>query len=141
MSTGRVTASFPATADSAAGARDFVGATLVGWQYPTVLVDQARLLTSELVSNAIRHAATTSCVTVERRDGVVRVQVEDGGHGRAVVCAPSTDALAGRGLHIVDSIAALWGHGPCPNGYAVWFELGNPTPPADEYARSSGGGT
>ena len=79
-------------------------------------------------------------VTVERRDGVVRVEVEDGGHGRAVVCAPSTDALAGRGLRIVDSIAAHWGDGPCPNGYAVWFELRHPSPPANGYARPSGGG-
>jgi anti-sigma regulatory factor (Ser/Thr protein kinase) len=115
---------FAPAPDSAAGARDFVQRTLAGWDYPPRVIDQARLLTSELVTNAIRHTATDSRVTVTCDGHRVRIEVEDGGHGVAVLQPPSPDAPGGRGLQIVDSVAARWGdRPPSPDGYSVWFEL------------------
>ena len=115
---------FEPAADSAAGARDFVQRTLTGWACPPGVIAQARLLTSELVTNAIRHTATESRVTVTCDGGRIRVEVEDGGRGCAVLQPPSTEAVGGRGLQIVDTVAERWGDRPTsPAGYAVWFEL------------------
>jgi anti-sigma regulatory factor (Ser/Thr protein kinase) len=115
---------FAPTPDSAAGARDFVQRTLAGCHYPPRVIDQARLLTSELVTNAIRHTATDSRVTVTCHGPRIRVEVEDGGHGSAVLQPPSPGAPGGRGLQIVDTVAERWGDRPATaDGYAVWFEL------------------
>jgi len=124
MSDDAMSSWFEPAPDSAAGARDFVQRTLAGWRCPPQVIDRARLLTSELVTNAIRHAATDSRVTVTHDAGRIRVEVEDGGHGYAVLHPPSPDAPDGRGLQIVDAVAERWGdRAASPDGYAVWFEL------------------
>ena len=115
---------FEPAANSAAGARAFVQRTLARWDCPPVVIDQARLLTSELVTNAIRHAATDSRVTISCDGRRIRVEVEDGGRGSAVLLPSSPDAPGGRGLQIVDTVAARWGDcAASSDGYSVWFEL------------------
>jgi anti-sigma regulatory factor (Ser/Thr protein kinase) len=124
MSDDAMSSWFEPAADSAACARDFVQRTLAAWDCPPGVIDQARLLTSELVTNAIRHAATDSRVTVTCDGRRVRVEVEDGGRGCAVLQPASLDAPGGRGLQIVDTVAERWGDRPAsPGGYVVWFEL------------------
>ncbi len=82
------------------------------------------LLTSELVSNAVRHArAKTIAVRFEVLAARVRVEVVDEGDGfdpsrpRPVAGQPG-----GWGLHLVDELSSRWGVAREPR-HEVWFEL------------------
>jgi anti-sigma regulatory factor (Ser/Thr protein kinase) len=80
------------------------------------------LLTSELVTNAVRHAATGIMLRVAVDTRTVRVEVTDTGADMPVV-APAPD-IGGYGLRIVDQLAARWGVDPIPkHGKTVWFEV------------------
>ncbi|WP_373305958.1 ATP-binding protein, partial [Streptomyces chryseus] len=74
--TARAAASFDPVGRSVATARTFVRDTLQGWGY-TDIVDDAVVLTSELVTNAVVHAGTTADVLCLRTDEGVRVEVGD----------------------------------------------------------------
>ncbi|MEU6486800.1 ATP-binding protein [Streptomyces sp. NPDC046887] len=96
---------------------------------------------TELLANAVRHGTPPLRATLTVRtpaDGrpVLRVEVADRGPGldparvRARWRHPSYDfATGGRGLVIVDALAADWGVVPGPAGHTVWAEL--PLPGAD----------
>jgi anti-sigma regulatory factor (Ser/Thr protein kinase) len=122
-------ARFPADAEHVADARDFVASYFTG---PSR--DDARLLTSELAANAIRHgdqAGDTYSVTVEcRDDATIRVVVHNTGRGDVPAPKPyrAAEAEDGRGLALVALIAIHWGYGQDNCETAVWFELpGAPT--------------
>jgi anti-sigma regulatory factor (Ser/Thr protein kinase) len=103
---------------------------VVGWLGEVLDHDRlqdVKLLVSELVTNGIRYAPATDGIELRgavRRDGHVRVEVSDGG-GRFVAPAPVEPPMhqrGGRGLVIVDRIAAEWG--TSHNGRnTVWFEV------------------
>jgi anti-sigma regulatory factor (Ser/Thr protein kinase) len=96
------------------------------------LVDDAALVMSELVGNAIRHGVPLSeggiRVGWELRDDVLRLEVHDGGPGprhwgASLPDGGSTDAESGRGLGIVAMLTHSWGtafDGACA---VVWAEL------------------
>jgi anti-sigma regulatory factor (Ser/Thr protein kinase) len=87
-----------------------------------------RLLVSELVTNAVRHAGLRRgdrirlVVAVRGRD--VRVEVHDPGHG-FTPRAPKPDPAraSGWGLYLVDELADRWGVDGAARGTLVWFEL------------------
>ena len=87
--------------------------------------DAGALLTSELVTNAVAHAAGVLAVKLDLSllDGVVRVAVEDANPAPPLRGAPSADAVSGRGLLLVDELAARWGSTPTDRGKVVWFEF------------------
>jgi anti-sigma regulatory factor (Ser/Thr protein kinase) len=114
---------FPSVAPSASGARRFVSAALRRWDCPDGFVDLALLLTSELVTNAYRHAGTETRVSVRRIDDGARVEVRDVGPGVPELRPHDTDRVDGRGLQIVDALADRWGYESNAGGTAVWFEL------------------
>ena len=114
---------FPSVAPSAAGARRFVGAALRRWNCQNDFVELVLLLTSELVTNAYRHARTETRVSVRLDDGCVRIEVRDVGGGEPELRPLDTDRVDGRGLQIVDAIADRWGYDTSPGGTSVWFEL------------------
>ena len=82
------------------------------------------LLASELVTNAVRHAATPFEITVEVEDEGVRVAVidVDVDHGPRML-RPAPDDTNGRGLLLVDQLSAVWGSDRVGRGKAVWFTL------------------
>ncbi len=94
-------------------------------------LDAVLLATSELVNNALVHAApavgTGACeVTVWLADAdVVRVEVADAGdHVVELPPPPPAAQLFGRGLNIVDTIVDRWGaERTAGAGKVVWFEL------------------
>ena len=92
----------------------------------------AELLGSEVVTNAVRHGDPGGLVTVtvSRGPGLLRVTVTDGGAGRPVVRDPAPDEPGGRGLQLVEMLAAAWGVQEQAVGKSVWFELavGGPAP-------------
>lgn len=114
---------FPAVPPSVAGARQFVDSTLDRWDTPAPVVEVARLLTSELVTNSYRHARCDAQVTVVRRPDVVRVEVRDTGAGRVRRRTLDPHQPDGRGLNIVEALATHWGTTTSESGTLVWFEL------------------
>jgi anti-sigma regulatory factor (Ser/Thr protein kinase) len=108
---------------AAAEARRQVRAAVSAWDVP-VDADIAVLLTSELVTNAIRHEAgqtVTLAVTCSR--GQLRVDVHDTSCSMPVLVDAPADAEAGRGLMLVATLAADWGFYRTPAGKAVYFML------------------
>ena len=112
---------FRADPASASYARHFVGSVLESHGVDSL---DARLLTSELATNAVMHGRTDFTVKVALWDERVRVEVRDSnqrlprtGHGLPV------DATSGRGLPLVDAVAPAWGVESLAEGKAVWFEM------------------
>ena len=93
---------------------------------PDVL-DDARLLVSEMVTNSVRHAGAPANakigLAVSVVDDVVRAEVTDAGRGfqPSPRDAPQLEA-GGWGLHLVDRLASRWG---VERGQpaSVWFEV------------------
>ncbi len=97
----------------------------------------ARLLVSELVSNAVEHGPRDEDATVrlcvEERGPRVRISVWDGGDSfRLPPSRPSaTDSESGRGLALVRAHAARVGY-EVEDGVRIWFELELATPTGQE---------
>ncbi|MBV9792521.1 MAG: ATP-binding protein [Actinobacteria bacterium] len=109
---------------AAAEARDQVRAAIRAWDVP-VDPDVAILLTSELVTNAIKHeAGETITLFITCTYGHLRVDVHDTSRFFPVLLDASGDEEFGRGLCLVDSLADKWGCDLTPDGKAVYFTLG-----------------
>jgi anti-sigma regulatory factor (Ser/Thr protein kinase) len=122
-STDELSTVFPSVAPSAASARRFVAAALRRWGCPDDFIELVLLLTSELVTNAYRHAGTETRVSVRLDDDYTRVEVRDVGRGEPELRPLDTDRVDGRGLQIVDALSDRWGYHSNAGGTAVWFEL------------------
>lgn len=88
----------------------------------------AMLLTSELVTNAIQHAAPPVSVEVSVADARVRVEVTDGSPELPRVLSPEPHETGGRGMQFLERRAERWGvveHGSSTGGprKTIWFEL------------------
>jgi anti-sigma regulatory factor (Ser/Thr protein kinase) len=95
---------------------------------PQSLVDDVLLLTTELVTNSVRHAPETATgsidVSVVYRPSTIRVEVTDPGEGFAHVRQrPGALSEGGRGLFLVEALADRWGKREGGNT-TVWYELG-----------------
>ncbi|MFD9795298.1 SpoIIE family protein phosphatase [Streptomyces sp. NPDC059070] len=129
--TARAAASFEPVGRSVATARAFVRDTLQGWGYADV-VDDAVVLTSELVTNAVVHAGTAADVLCLRSEDGVRVEVADHYPEREVPLSGSPSDIAapdrenGRGLLLCAAIASRWGVEYTPTQKHVWFQLDLP---------------
>lgn len=96
------------------------------------VVDEAEVVISELVANAVRHARPLADGTIRLgwtvRAGVVEVEVTDGGGPTVPRPAPrSLLAAQGRGLRIVRGYAHEWGVHEDRVGRTVWVSLGGPS--------------
>ena len=90
----------------------------------------AVLLTSELVTNAIRHQpGETVLLIVTATPGQLRVDVHDTSRSLPVPAHAPPDAEAGRGLVLVASLSADWGYRRTAAGKAVYFTLASPEDP------------
>lgn len=88
------------------------------------LAEHGVLLVSELVTNAVLHAGTSIGVRVRATTGWLRVEVSDGSTRQPHICDYSADATTGRGLNLVEALAARWGTEATGAGKVVWFEVG-----------------
>ncbi|GGX37613.1 ATP-binding protein [Streptomyces noursei] len=132
---GLVARALTADGRAAAEARRFTGATLSGWNLKP-LVDNAVLVVTELLSNALRHGLAQSprqprgaaprplWMGLLRCRDLVLCTVCD--HSTDVPVLRESDHLAqsGRGLHIIDCLSSSWGWTtPTAAGKAVWAAL------------------
>lgn len=141
MITARAAASFAAVSRSVATARSFVRDTLQGWGFADI-VDDAVVLTSELVTNAVVHAGTSADVLCLRADDGVRIEVADRYPEREIplqgshVNMGSPDREGGRGLQLCAAMASRWGVEYTSTHKQVWFQLDLPDRPVG--TRSAG---
>ncbi|MEU8681996.1 SpoIIE family protein phosphatase [Streptomyces sp. NPDC048611] len=139
--TARAAATFEPVGRSVATARAFVRDTLQGWGCADI-VDDAVVLTSELVTNAVVHAGTAADVLCLRNESGVRISVADRYPEREiplqnagqVVVHP--DREGGRGLLLCGALASRWGVEYTAAQKHVWFQLDLPERPAG--TRSAG---
>ncbi|ASU84718.1 ATP-binding protein [Nocardiopsis gilva YIM 90087] len=98
-------------------ARDFTGTVLRGWGLDTMAPD-ARLVVSELVTNACRHAVPTVGGSLSqwsiqfgmaRDEAHVTCMVVDPSRQPPVRNDPTQYAEGGRGLPLIDSFSSGWG--------------------------------
>jgi anti-anti-sigma regulatory factor len=108
--------------DSCRQARQFVTQACTTWQLGG-LVSTGTLVATELVANVVRHARTTMDLTVELRDGRIRVAVRDGSVRLPRPADPGPAEAGGRGLRLVRELADAWGVLPVPGGKVVWTSL------------------
>ena len=119
-------ATIPGREQSVPQARAFVD-SILGPGHPRA--DVARLLVSELVTNAVQHTQSRrpgGAVTLVIIDlaGGLRVEVIDEGSSRSVpVVRDDVLATDGRGLFLVQSLADEWGYLREREGTTVWFRL------------------
>lgn len=111
---------------AAGTARRFLRARLEEWAIGGDAAANAELCLSELVTNAVVHAGTTSLLTMRRDDDRLTVEVRDrGGRGESPSLLEDDDPLkvCGRGLQLVDALADRWGTEQDDAGTTSWFVL------------------
>ena len=101
-----------------------------GVGHDEALADTLLLVISELVTNAVVHAGTSSALRLllpnVRTPGAVRVEVSD-----LSTCPPrrrhaAGEEMGGRGLELVSLLADRWGWEREGAGKRVWCELDRP---------------
>ncbi len=114
----------PASSESLAEVRRSLEALAI----PPELLDDARVIVSELVGNSVRHSGLRADehvhITAEWSGSRLRVAVHDRAQPSTPLAVPATirprpGAESGWGLFIVDRLASRWGTDK--TGY--WFEL------------------
>ena len=129
------TRTFARRAEEVPGARRFIRDLLTG--HPASM--DAELLTCELVTNAIQHAADADGVTVSVtwRGLTVHVDViDDGREGLPHWREANGYDEGGRGFLLVNEIADRWGFLREHGGTCVWFEIA-PSPARPTGPRSA----
>lgn len=124
--------------DSAKAARDFTAAVLCTWGLGDALPD-ARLVVSELVTNALRHGLAAAklpapCASRSPRSPIqlrllrhpvgLRCEVTDPSDIMPTRLAADDNAEVGRGLRLIAALSHQWGATPLPTGgKCVWADL------------------
>jgi GAF domain-containing protein/anti-sigma regulatory factor (Ser/Thr protein kinase) len=113
----------PALASSPRRARRFVRDTLEPFAVPSAVIDDAELIATELVTNSVLHAHSEMTLSIECDDRIIRLRVDDHSPDRPIVRTAGPDAATGRGLFIIEQLAAQWGVDLRRGGKTVWVEL------------------
>ncbi|RBY92990.1 ATP-binding protein [Blastococcus sp. TF02A-30] len=115
------------TPASIRAARRLTCELLRSWRAPHDEEDAA-LLVTELVANVVDHVGGESVLTLELSlsEDWLRIAVVDGSAVRPVVLGLSGERPRGRGLQMVQAIAARWGCEDHDGGKRVWVELSPP---------------
>lgn len=112
---------------SAAVVRHELAAELSQLRVDQDCIDDAVLVASELVANAIRHTVPLDRSAIDVRWDVVTdtvlIQVEDGSSTPPRRREPGERQPGGRGLGIVEALAAEWGVDPTARGKRVWARV------------------
>jgi DNA-binding NarL/FixJ family response regulator len=120
------TVDLPRSLASVAAARRFVKETVNEWKLGQLL-DDALLVTSELVTNAVTHADSSCRIRLSLTPARLRIDVLDNGSGTPEPLPFSQTEEHGRGLYMVDAITTAWGLEDVPGeGKLVWAELARP---------------
>ncbi|MCX5208841.1 ATP-binding protein [Kitasatospora sp. NBC_00240] len=111
---------------SVRAARRITRTVLLEWGVDEDTTDQALLVVSELVTNAVEHALPPVALHVERRTGdTLHIEVDDGGPAsvQGSWCAGRAPEEGGRGGGIIDVLTSAHGSRPLASGTSHWADL------------------
>jgi two-component sensor histidine kinase len=86
-------------------------------------LDAVALCVSELVTNALDHAAPPYELRIDRSRRRLRVEVADASERQPVLRQITPTAVRGRGMFLVAAVATTWGVQPTNDGKTVWAEF------------------
>jgi anti-sigma regulatory factor (Ser/Thr protein kinase) len=115
----------PGEVESVARARSFIVEALERWRASPATSDDARLMVSEVVTNAVMYSEGDVELCVRRRGATARVEVRDESSATAIAgTLGDPKASRGWGLALVQALAQGWGIEQIEgDGKVVWFEL------------------
>jgi anti-sigma regulatory factor (Ser/Thr protein kinase) len=122
----RIEQGMPLGPHAAQTARDFVGSQLnhiLGSSPRADVTDDARLIASELVTNAVTAGSSSVRVVLEVHRNAITLEILDDAPGTPLLRRPDPAASSGRGLLLVDELASAWGANPAAGGKTVWAIL------------------
>lgn len=94
------------------------------WGLSPQITEDAVLLVSELVGNAVQHTgARVFGLRMMRRRGRIRIEVRDPSRGLPCLMPVRAMDTRGRGLVLVDELSDRWGVDLLPRGKNTWFEM------------------
>ncbi|MEU6119400.1 PAS domain S-box protein [Streptomyces sp. NPDC047117] len=117
-----VVTELPATPSAVSDGRAFLASALSRWGR-TEAADEACLLVSELLTNAIRHGEGPLLLRLRMSRSELTAEVSDRSPRRPRLRLAGTDEESGRGLFLVDALADSWGTHPTDDGKTIWFTL------------------
>jgi anti-sigma regulatory factor (Ser/Thr protein kinase) len=122
---GRFVKRFPRTDIAPSLARAALVTTAVG--IPVEAYDNAALLTSELVTNSVKHTQS-EWIELDITLGTDRVRIEVSDQSRTTIRPRTPDIDGGWGLTIVGEVATRWGVERHSSGKTIWAEFDLPSP-------------
>lgn len=117
-----IEAEFSSADTASISARNFLRGTLETWALDG-FGEITELLTSELVSNVVRHVGAPMTVRALRHPSRIRVEVDDTSREPPLLKHPTPLESHGRGILLVDALADAWGTILGDHGKTVWFEI------------------
>ncbi|MFI5954592.1 ATP-binding protein [Cryptosporangium sp. NPDC051539] len=103
--------------------RRAVRALLAQWKIVGTAAEDVLLVVHELVANVVDHAKTPFRLAIRRRGSFVQVSVQDESRRPIVVRPLDPESTRGRGLPMIDAIAARWGCRQGSGGKTVWAAI------------------
>ena len=116
---------WPASLEHVSDARSFVGESVAAWTIGACDED-VRLVTSELVANAVVHAQTPFTVGVSWTGKIVLIEVTDGSKVLSMRKRHMSGPVGGLGLVLVQAVSLRWGWDVTGEGKTVWAVLRAP---------------
>lgn len=108
--------------DALSAARRAAADVLRGWGfYDQDWLDKAMLVFSEVVGNAVRHAGGCQEIVFQLRQRRVTLAVTDA--SEVMPRYRVDNDTGGRGLLVIEALAARWGVEPTVGGKRFWVEL------------------
>ncbi len=111
----------PAVPSSASRARQLAREEVA--TYPGDVIDTVALLVTELVANAVLHARTDLCFSIDITPPLIRISVTDQSNRVPALRHYDASDVTGRGLALVDALATNWGVDATEDGKSVWCEV------------------
>ncbi|GAA4436104.1 ATP-binding protein [Phytohabitans houttuyneae] len=108
--------------EAAQMARELVATACASWHRES-LAEPANIAISELVNNAVLHAGTPLTVQLATHREELLIAVRDGSTEPLRPRTPAHTSSGGRGLLLLDAIAASWGCAVRDGGKVVWAVL------------------
>ena len=88
------------------------------------LIDDAQLLATELVTNAVRHATGPITVRAYLTDGFLHIEVCDSSTETPPKRREARpDDEGGRGMELVEKLSSRWGYRVSGHSKVVWLDL------------------
>jgi anti-sigma regulatory factor (Ser/Thr protein kinase) len=107
-----------------AAARKALRHMLVAWQLTDPdWLDDAELVVSELVTNAVRHGGGCIELSLQAHEGQVLVKAADGSSVIPRDRGPNADGGGGYGIRVIESCGESWGVEDFRGGKQVWVRL------------------